>query len=77
VSNVNNLREGVIGTREGAVPEHPGKCGCGFDFDEDLDLVQGLSMRRITHTQAVEAESGVAVTISGYIDVGIVVVVER
>ena len=73
---MHDLTECVVDTRERAVAEHLCELNCCRNFDEVLDLVQGLTVGGIPDSETVEAESTVFVLICGNIDVAVIVVVE-
>lgn len=64
---------GCAGNRARSQLVREGLEGC--DFEEHLDLVDGVSLGRHADAQTVVAQSGIAVVVHGLVDVAVVVVV--
>jgi hypothetical protein len=68
---VYNFAERMVDSREGSISEHLCKLSSCCNLEEDLDLIQRLSVGRV------KAESAIFVLIRSNIDVAVIVVVER
>jgi hypothetical protein len=67
----------MVDSREGSISEHLCKLSSCCNLEEDLDLIQRLSVGRVADPETVKAESAIFVLIRSNIDVAVIVVVER